>query len=81
LAQGFWEPGIKLSPELIQPPNPISDLVPGDDGPVDSPDRRADHPIGLYARFMKCLVGARLIAPRRSSTLHHKHDAAWKACL
>jgi len=81
LTPRFRHAAIKLCPELPQPLDPIDDFIPGDNGAIDGSNRRADHPIGLDARFMKRLVGAGLIAPRRPATLHHQYHPAWKARL
>ena len=71
LTPRFRHAAIKLAQNSSSRLIRVDDFIPADNGAVDGSNRRADHPIGLDARFMKRLVGAGLIAPRRPATLHH----------
>src|SRR3712207_9393074 len=43
---------------------------------VERADRGADHPVGLDAGLVQCLVEAGLIGAQRATALEHQHDLA-----
>ena len=52
--------------------------VAGDQCGVDGADRRADHPIGLDAGCVQCLVHTDLVGAECAAALEDQHDLTWQ---
>ena len=67
---------LHLTPELLNPFQPLIEFVAGDDGGVDGSDRRADDPIRLDSRLVEGLINPALIGSQRPTALKHNDHLA-----
>ena len=65
-------------PKFLQPREPLSGFIAGNQARIDGADRGADDPIGLDALLMQRLIDPGLIGAERAATLQHQHDLAGK---